>query len=140
MPVRRKSDGAHPRIRYAADSIASEGLHQLPVGDPPDVNGASKLTASNGLLDSRRDQSAVGRDRDRKNVKQLVVDIKGNGQGPDESSVAAPDLDRSITAARYEPLAIGRISDGIDGVAVAPLCPDDVGTALRQGDGRERSQ
>ena len=63
------------------------------------MNGACELTASSGLLHSRRDQSAVGRDRDRKNVKQLVVDIEGNDQGPDESSVAAPDLKRSITAA-----------------------------------------
>src|SRR5207237_6380340 len=31
-------------------------------------------------------------------------------------------------------------SDGIDGVAMARLCPDDVRTALRQGDGRECSQ
>jgi hypothetical protein len=52
--------------------------------------------------------------------------------------------DKSRTSVQFETfheqLAIGRVSDGIDGVAMSAPGPDDVRTALREGDGRERSQ
>ena len=82
------------------------------------------------LLDSRCDQFAVWGNRDGANISQLAVDIVRDGQASDKSAVRSPKLDRFIAAPRDDQLAIGRISDGVNRVAMAAAGPDDARTAL----------